>query len=40
MHVYFVEITFDPVKSRDTLERRGFGFDIVDGFDWGGTLRH
>ncbi len=29
-----MDITFDPGKSQSTLERRGFGFDIVEGFDW------
>lgn len=33
-----MKITFDPVKSADTVQRRGFGFDVVAGFDWGNAL--
>lgn len=33
-----MKITFDPAKSADTVERRGFGFDIVVGFDWASAV--
>ncbi len=33
-----MRITFDPFKSQATARLRGFGFEIVEGFDWATAL--